>query len=158
MSGHRRILPLGFGSGASLIDGLVLHLTLRTVEIENEECIDIYDFGAHDMEYIEKGSASSAHAIPLIDDAYGKCVKLWYTERRESEGLLRIISGVTRGAIIGSIFGTRTSIHVEDTLLGTFNLLVLGTPKIWYIVPKHKSEEFTWFFKKRKWLEHVYHK
>jgi len=49
-----------------------------------------------------------------------------------------------------------TSIHVEDALLGTFNLLVLDAPKIWYIVLKHKSEDFTKFLKKRKWLQHIY--
>ena len=39
MSGHQRTLLLGFGSGASFIDGLILYLTSRTVEIENRVLI-----------------------------------------------------------------------------------------------------------------------
>ena len=50
-------------------------------------------------------------------------------------GLLQIIEGVTRGAIIASMFGSKTSIHVEDGFLSIYNFMLFGTPKIWYIVP-----------------------
>ena len=65
-----------FLKSTSFIYGPTLHLTLRTVEIDNEEYIDIYDFATHDMEYIEKGNASIAHSIPLVEDAFGECAKL----------------------------------------------------------------------------------
>jgi hypothetical protein len=108
------------------------------------------------LEFIEKGNANIVHSIPFVDDAFGECARVWCTKESKNEGLLRMIFGDTQGVIIASSYGTRTSIHVEDGFLGTFNLLVLDTPKIWYIVPKHKSEEFTKFLKKRKWLQHVY--
>ena len=66
------------------------------------------------------------------------CNGQWY-------GLLQIIEGVTRGAIIASMFGSKTSIHVEDGFLSTYNFMLFGVPKIWYIVPKHHSHTFQKF-------------
>jgi len=90
MSEHRR--TLGFERDASFINDSALHLTPRTVEIDNEECIDFYDFVTHDMAYIEKWNASIVHSIPLVDDAFGGCAKLWCIKGTENEGLLQIIS------------------------------------------------------------------
>jgi len=72
ISAHQRALPLGFEKGVLLIDGPTLHLTPRTLEIDNEEYIDIYDLVPHDLEFIEKGNASVAYSIPLVDDAFGE--------------------------------------------------------------------------------------
>lgn len=55
LSAHRRALSLGFERGASLIDALAFHLIPQIIELDNEECTDIYDFSIHNMEFIEKG-------------------------------------------------------------------------------------------------------
>ncbi len=40
-------------------------------------------------------------------------------------------TGVSSGlAILSSLF-TRTNFHVEDTLLGAYNIMTYGAPKIW---------------------------
>ena len=43
------------------------------------------------------------------------------------------------------MFGSRTSIHVEDGFLSTYNFMLFGVPKIWYIVPKRHSHIFQKF-------------
>ena len=40
-------------------------------------------------------------------------------------------SGVSSGLGIFSMLMTRTNFHVEDLLLGAYNILVFGAPKIW---------------------------
>lgn len=77
---------------------------------------------------------------------------------RPEDGFLRVIHGVTRGAIISSMFGTRTSIHIEDSMLATFNLLVVGAPKIWYIVPSKNGERFKRFLGRKGLLESAFEK
>ena len=39
--------------------------------------------------------------------------------------------GVSSGLGIFSMLMTRTNFHVEDLLLGAYNILVFGAPKIW---------------------------
>ena len=62
----------------------------------NVHAYDIYDFKAHDMEFIEKSKAKATHAISFMDNAFDECVKLWCTKNTETEGLLCIISSVTK--------------------------------------------------------------
>ena len=57
-------------------------------------------------------------------------------------GLLQFIEGVMRRGIIASMFGSRTSIHVEDGFLSTYNFMLFGSPKFWCIVPKCYSHTF----------------
>ena len=41
------------------------------------------------------------------------------------------LTGVNSGlAILSSLF-TRTNFHIEDTLLGAYNVMSFGAPKIW---------------------------
>ena len=43
-------------------------------------------------------------------------------------------TGVSCGlAILSSLF-TRTNFHVEDALLGAYNIMTYGAPKIWYAI------------------------
>jgi len=80
MSEHRWTLALGFERGASLIDSPTLHLFSQTMKIDNEEYIDIYDFVAYNMTYIEKRNENIVYSISLINNAFDKCTKLWYTK------------------------------------------------------------------------------
>ena len=107
---------------------------------------------------MEKVNASIIHSIQFVNDAFGECVKMWCTKEQESEGLLYIISSVTRNVVIRTTFETCTLIHMEDALLNTFNLLVLDAPKILYVISKYKFEELTKCLKKQKWFKHVYYK
>lgn len=157
--GHFDNLSLGFGNGQSLVDSRFSHLAVKCRDDYDEKVIEIYNFRADAMDHILKGDCKVAHNIPLVDDGFGVCTKAWALEGvRPENGFLRVIRGVTRGAIIGSMFGTRTSIHVEDSMLATFNLLVLGAPKVWYIVPSTNDKRFQRFLLRKGLLEAAFQK
>ena len=40
-------------------------------------------------------------------------------------------AGVSSGLAILSCLFTRTNFHAEDTLLGAYNIMTYGAPKIW---------------------------
>lgn len=159
MNRHCDTMPLGFTlqGGDSLVDANSRHLQVKCLDANEDAVYELYDFNEHQLEDIEQGDCRTAHSFPLLDDAFGKCVRLWCEQNRNGRGL-EIIQGVNRGAIIASTFGTRTSIHVEDAMLATFNLLVVGAPKIWYFVPRCKGLEFKEFLKRRKWLNNTLQK
>lgn len=112
-------------------------------EGRNQVLIDCYEFPNVGLRGIRASDSRVASSFPLVDDAFGRCVEGWCTG--DKRAILRIIDGVNRGAIITSMFGARTSVHVEDAFLCTFNLLVAGAPKIWYVVPRRHALGFRQF-------------
>ena len=111
------------------------------------------------MDHIQNGDYKVAHNIPLVDYGFRLYTKAWTEDgEKPKDGFLRVIHGVMRGAFIASMFGTRTSIHIKDSMLATFNLLVLGAPKIWYIVPSKNGERFKQFLGQKGLLEPAFEK
>ena len=150
---------LGFMSGHSLMDARASHLGVECNNDYNEEVVELYNFPANAMDHIQNDDCKVAYNIPLVDDGFGLCTKAWTVDgERPEDGFLRVIHGVTRGAIIASMFGTRTSIHVKDSMLAIFNLLVLGAPKIWYIVPSKNGERFKQLLGRKGLLEPAFEK
>jgi hypothetical protein len=86
--------------------------------------------------------------LALMDDGFGECVKKIDNGKVEHVQSLSLIDGVNKGSIIASMFGSRTSVHVEDAFLGTYNLLLIGAPKAWYMIPKKCSCAFRYFLSK----------
>jgi hypothetical protein len=43
-------------------------------------------------------------------------------------------------------------------MLATFNILAIGAPKIWYIVPNHKNVELTKFLRQKNLLNAIFTK
>ena len=113
---HEGVMNLMFENGTSLIDNAsTSHMkrhTKGTGPLEADACVDVYDFQPQDFMAIKDGDPRIASALTLADDGFGECAKMWCNGQRY--GLLQIIEGVMRGAIIASIFGSKTSIHVED--------------------------------------------
>lgn len=156
---HFDTAKLQFRGGQSLIDRRASHLEVTCKDDYEEEVVEVYQFSNADMCHIWKGNCKVAHNIPLVDDGFGLCAKAWVMDgERPKDACLRVIHGVTRGAIIASMFGTRTSVHVEDSLLATFNLMVLGAPKIWYIVPNRNGDRFKHFLMSKGLLEATFEK
>ena len=125
----------------------------------NEKVVEVYEFYNNNMDHILKGDCKVALNILLVDDGFGICAKAWVADGvRPKDGFLKIIHGVTRGVIIASMFGTRTSIRVVDSVLATFKLLVLGAPKIWYIVLNRNSNRFKQFLKRKGLLKATFEK
>ena len=156
---HFDTARLGFKSGESLIDAKASHLKIVCKDDYDEQVVEVYEFLGDEMDYIAKGDCKVAHNIPLVDDGFGLCATMRMKGfKTRTDGCLRVICGVTRGAIIASMFGTRTSVHVEDSLLATFNILILGAPKIWYIVPFENGEHFQDLLQKKGLLEAAFEK
>jgi hypothetical protein len=156
---HLSTRPLMFTSGQSIVDARASHLKIECRDDYDEEVVELYEFPNITMDPILRGDCKVSHNIPLVDDGFGACVRAWVEDgHRPEDGFLRIIHGVTRGAIIASMFGTRTSIHVEDSMLATFNLLVFGAPKIWYIVPNRNGDLFRQFLKRQGLLGAAFEK
>jgi hypothetical protein len=97
---------------------------------------------------IKRGNTRMDSTLILVDDGFSECVKKWCTSQRNK--FLQIIDGVNKGSIITSMYGAMTSIHVEDTLLSTFYLMIVGTSKIWYL--RHFSC-FREFLRENEFLE-----
>ena len=141
---YEGVMNLMFESGTSLINNASTSYMKRHTKgigpLEVDACVDVYDFQRQDFMAIKNGGPRVASALILADNGFGECAKMWCNGQRY--GLLQIIEGVMRGAIIASMFGSMTSIHVEDGFLSTYNLMLFGVPKIWYIVPKCHSHIF----------------
>jgi hypothetical protein len=66
-------------------------LDTRTLDLDKNEYMDIYNFGPYDMKYIEKGNAKVAHTIPLVDGAFSKRSRLWSNKGTIQPSVLQII-------------------------------------------------------------------
>ena len=148
-------LLYGFDDCASLIDASMEGIRRKTIDLNDGtgKCVDIFDVRPSRGEFskiLERGDSRVATSIALADEGFGKCVKKYC--QGEKKAKLEVIDGVNKGAIIGSMFGSRTSIHVEDGMLGTYNLLLIGAPKIWYMVPKKNGIKFRRYLVKKNLL------
>ncbi|KAK9840784.1 hypothetical protein WJX81_004448 [Elliptochloris bilobata] len=95
--------------------------------------------------YVGTGSDPSAacccgaSAVSFCDDGLGATVR---AAAASGGRHLDLAVGVTYGVVIMSMAFTRTTVHVEDGLLAAYNMLVLGAPKVWYIVPRAAAPAF----------------
>ena len=72
-------------------------------------------------------SSASATALACSDDGCGQTMAQQSTVHQPAVNLTGVNSGL---AILSSLF-TRTNFHVEDLLLGAYNVMSFGAPKIW---------------------------
>lgn len=131
------------------------------IECQNdfdEKVVEVYKFSNDWKIHIQNGDYKIAHSTLLVNDDFGLCIETWTTGERLEDRCLRVIHEVTRDAIIPSIFGIRTSIHIEDGMLVTFNLLILDASKIWYIVPNKNSECFKLLLGRKGLLKEAFKK
>lgn len=154
--------PLGFGPADSLVDADMSRVSVRGVDVRSKDIAETYD--AYDFPVgckrgdILKLDPRVSTGIILNDDGVGECVRKKLDGGKFKSKVLRIIAGVNKGSIITSMFGSRTSIHVEDAFLGTYNYMLIGAPKIWYMVPKRHGAGFRRYLRERKLLGTVIEK
>lgn len=72
-------------------------------------------------------SSASATALACSDDGCGATMAQHSAAQQATSNLTGVNSGL---AILSSLF-TRTNFHIEDTLLGAYNVMSFGAPKIW---------------------------
>ena len=72
-------------------------------------------------------SSTSATALACSDDGCGATMAQHSAAQQATSNLTGVNSGL---AILSSLF-TRTNFHIEDTLLGAYNVMSFGAPKIW---------------------------
>ncbi|DBA96608.1 TPA: hypothetical protein ACH3X1_015470 [Trebouxia sp. C0004] len=72
-------------------------------------------------------SSASATGLACVDDGCGASMAHCHRAHQPATNLTGVSSGL---AILSSLF-TRTSFHVEDTLLGAYNIMTYGASKIW---------------------------
>lgn len=73
-------------------------------------------------------SSVSATALACSDNGCGQTMAQQSAAHLPAVNLTGVNSGL---AILSSLF-TRTNFHVEDLLLGAYNVMSFGAPKIWY--------------------------
>ena len=72
-------------------------------------------------------SSASASALACCDDGCGDAMAQHSAAQQPASNLSGVNSGL---AILSSLF-PRTKLHVEDILLGAYNVMSFGAPKIW---------------------------
>ena len=72
-------------------------------------------------------SSASATTLACSDDGCGATMAQHSAAQQATSNLTGVNSGL---AILSSLF-TRTNFHIEDTLLGAYNVMSFGAPKIW---------------------------
>ncbi|KAA6427379.1 MAG: hypothetical protein FRX49_02043 [Trebouxia sp. A1-2] len=83
-------------------------------------------------------SSASATGLACVDDGCGASMAHCHQAHQPATNLTGVSCGL---AILSSLF-TRTNFHVEDALLGAYNIMTYGAPKIWYVVPAASAARF----------------
>ncbi|DBA93628.1 TPA: demethylase [Trebouxia sp. C0006] len=86
----------------------------------------------------QEWSSASATGLACVDDGCGESMAKCHQAHQPATNLTGVSSGL---AILSCLF-TRTNFHAEDTLLGAYNIMTYGAPKIWYVVPAASAAGF----------------
>ena len=155
INGHYDTLPLEFilQRGNSFVDAKVKHLQLKCVDVENESIFEVYDFNNDDLEDIKQGNCKIAHNFPLLDDSFGKCVRIWCENNVKLARRLEIICGVTRGGNYSFLVWNSHFYSCRRWIVCYLQFTSCWSPKNLVFCSLKSRFSIQGYLKQKKWLD-----